>query len=191
MAVVPPDVAEDVARLVVETFDGQIKEFYDPEDVERGYVEVEDRKGKLQRLPLAGVSIGIATTKVRSFAHYGAVSVATEIKQYASASRILLLGRRLKVADAPPVSFARPSRVTALASDLYLSFQKILSSGWGAVPTVGESPRPPERHSGLPVYSDRPSKWDGIGRANGANVCRPPLPAIAASRSEGHVRQGT
>ena len=65
-------------------FDEQIHEFYDPEDVERGYVEVEDRKGELQRLPLVGVSIGIATTKVRSFAHYGeAVSVATEMKQYA------------------------------------------------------------------------------------------------------------
>jgi hypothetical protein len=84
VAVVPPDVAEDVAALVVETFDRQIQGFYDPEDVERGYVEVEDRKGELQRLPLAGISIGIATTKVRSFAHYGeAVSVATEMKQYA------------------------------------------------------------------------------------------------------------
>ena len=84
VAVVPPDVAEDVAGLVVETFDRQIQGFYDPEDVQRGYVEVEDRKGELQRLPLAGISIGIATTKVRSFAHYGeAVSVATEMKQYA------------------------------------------------------------------------------------------------------------
>ena len=84
VAVVPPDVAEDVAALVVETFDREIQGFYDPEDVERGYVEVEDRKGKLQRLPLAGISIGIATTRVRSFAHYGeAVSVATEMKQYA------------------------------------------------------------------------------------------------------------
>jgi ABC-type cobalamin transport system permease subunit len=47
-------------------------------------VEVEDRKGVLQRLPLAGVSIGIATTSVRTFAHYGeAVSVATEMKQFA------------------------------------------------------------------------------------------------------------
>ena len=55
VAVVPPDVAEDVAGLVVETFDGQIKEFYDSEDVERGYVEVEDRKGLL-----AAVSARIA-----------------------------------------------------------------------------------------------------------------------------------
>jgi CRISPR/Cas system-associated protein Cas10 (large subunit of type III CRISPR-Cas system) len=84
VAVVPPDVAEDVAKRIVEVFDGKIAEFYDPEDVDRGYVEVEDRKGEMQRLPLAGISVGIATTQVRSFAHYGeAVSVATEMKQYA------------------------------------------------------------------------------------------------------------
>jgi diguanylate cyclase (GGDEF)-like protein len=84
VAVVPPEIAEEVAKRIVERFDAQIHEFYEPEDLERGYVEVEDRKGVLQRLPLAGVSIGIATTSVRTFAHYGeAVSVATEMKQFA------------------------------------------------------------------------------------------------------------
>jgi diguanylate cyclase (GGDEF)-like protein len=84
VALVPPEMAEDVAKRVVERFDGEIADFYDPEDLERGYVEVEDRRGELQRLPLAGVSVGIATTQVRSFAHYGeAVAVATEMKQFA------------------------------------------------------------------------------------------------------------
>jgi hypothetical protein len=47
-------------------------------------VEVEDRKGVMQRLPLAGVSVGIATTQVRRFEHYGeAVAMATEMKQFA------------------------------------------------------------------------------------------------------------
>ena len=84
IAVVPPEVAEDLAKRVVEAFDAQVHEFYEPEDVERGYIQVADRKGVLQRLPLAGVSVGIATTHVRMFAHYGeAVSVATEMKQFA------------------------------------------------------------------------------------------------------------
>ncbi len=84
VAVVPPGVAEDVAKRIVVTFDAQIAEFYDPEDVERGYIQVEDRKGVLQRLPLAGISVGVATTSVRTFAHYGeAVSIATEMKQFA------------------------------------------------------------------------------------------------------------
>jgi diguanylate cyclase (GGDEF)-like protein len=84
VAMMPPDVAEDVAKRIVERFDEQIDEFYGSEDLERGYVEVEDRKGIMQRVPLVGISIGVATTARREFAHYGeAVAVATEMKQFA------------------------------------------------------------------------------------------------------------
>jgi diguanylate cyclase (GGDEF)-like protein len=84
VAITPPDVAEEVAKRIVERFDAQVHEFYEAEDLERGFVEVEDRKGVLQRLPLVGVSSGIATTTTRRFAHYGeAVAVATEMKQFA------------------------------------------------------------------------------------------------------------
>ena len=84
VAVVPPEIAEEVAKRIVERFDLEINDFYEKEDLDRGYVEVEDRKGVLQKLPLAGVSVGIATTQVRRFAHYGeAVAVATEMKQFA------------------------------------------------------------------------------------------------------------
>jgi diguanylate cyclase (GGDEF)-like protein len=84
VAVVPPEISEEIAKRIVERFDGEVRGFYDKEDLDRGYVEVEDRKGVLQRLPLAGVSVGIATTLVRRFAHYGeAVAVATEMKQFA------------------------------------------------------------------------------------------------------------
>jgi diguanylate cyclase (GGDEF)-like protein len=84
VAVVPPDVAEDVAKRIVGRFVEHIPEFYDPDDVERGYVKMEDRKGVLQEIPLAAISVGVATTAKRAFAHYGeAVSVATEMKQFA------------------------------------------------------------------------------------------------------------
>jgi len=84
VAITPPEVAEDVAKRIVERFDAHIHEFYEADDLQRGYVEVEDRKGELQRLPLVGVSAGIATTVTRRFAHYGeAVAVATEMKQFA------------------------------------------------------------------------------------------------------------
>ena len=69
VAVVPPESAEDIATRIVERFDGDIHEFYEREDIKRGYIEVEDRKGEMQKLPLAGVSVGIATTEVRRFEH--------------------------------------------------------------------------------------------------------------------------
>ena len=84
VAVVPPDFAEEVAKKIVERFEAMKHEFYEQEDLDRDYVEVEDRKGVMQKLPLVGVSVGIATTGVRRFEHYGeAVSVATEMKQFA------------------------------------------------------------------------------------------------------------
>jgi diguanylate cyclase (GGDEF)-like protein len=84
VAVVPTEVAEDIAKRICEHFDASLSEFYEPDDLARGSVHMEDRKGVLQDIPLVAISIGIATTAKRAFAHYGeAVAVATEMKQFA------------------------------------------------------------------------------------------------------------
>jgi len=84
VVVVLPDVAETIAKSVCDGFDAARVEFYEPDDLERGFVRVEDRKGVLQDIPLVSISIGIASSAHRPFAHYGeAVSIATEMKQFA------------------------------------------------------------------------------------------------------------
>jgi diguanylate cyclase (GGDEF)-like protein len=84
VAVLGPDAAETVAKRICERFDEARADFYDAEDLERGYVEMEDRKGELQRIPLVSISVGIASSAKRRFAHYGeAVAVATEMKSFA------------------------------------------------------------------------------------------------------------
>lgn len=84
VAVTPPEVAEEMSMRIVERFDQQVHEFYEKEDISRGYVEVEDRRGQMQKLPLVSLSIGIATTDTRVYGHYGeAVAIATEMKNYA------------------------------------------------------------------------------------------------------------
>jgi diguanylate cyclase (GGDEF)-like protein len=84
VAVTPPEVSEDVAKRICDRFVEIIKEFYDADDLDRGYVNMEDRKGVLQEIPLVAISVGAATTLKREFAHYGeAVAVATEMKQFA------------------------------------------------------------------------------------------------------------
>ena len=84
VAVVNPDVAEQVAKRICERFDGSRSGFYESEDLDRGFIRMEDRKGVMQDVPLVAISVGIATTARRAFAHYGeAVSVATEMKQFA------------------------------------------------------------------------------------------------------------
>ena len=84
VAVVEPDVAEDVAKAVCDRFDTDRALYYEYDDLDRGFVRMEDRKGVEQDIPLVSVSVGIATTSKRAFAHYGeAVAVATEMKQFA------------------------------------------------------------------------------------------------------------
>ena len=81
--IVPPDKATDAAEAIVAAFDQEVPALYDPEDRERGYVEVANRRGELQRFPLLSISIGIASTERRSYAHYAeAVAIATEMKTF-------------------------------------------------------------------------------------------------------------
>ena len=84
VVLVPPAVAEQVAACICERFDREVRRFYEPDELERGAVETRDRRGEVVRYPIATVSIGIATTAVRSFADFGeVVTAATETKQAA------------------------------------------------------------------------------------------------------------
>jgi GGDEF domain-containing protein len=84
VALVPPQVAETVAEWICGQFDERVLDFYSFEEKEFGWIEVLDRNGEPQQYPFVGISIGIASSSVRSFTHYAeAVSAATEMKQYA------------------------------------------------------------------------------------------------------------
>ena len=84
VVVTSPELAAPIAEEVIRRFDVLAPSLYDSEDAARGYVEAEDRQGNRQRFPLLSVSIGIATTDARSFAHRAeVVQVATELKNYA------------------------------------------------------------------------------------------------------------
>jgi diguanylate cyclase (GGDEF)-like protein len=82
--VVPTEVAANAAERIIELFDGDVPNHYEREDVERGFIEVEDRQGNPQKFPVLSVSIGIATTAARRFSHYGeAIAIAAEMKHFA------------------------------------------------------------------------------------------------------------
>jgi diguanylate cyclase (GGDEF)-like protein len=106
VSVVPTEVCEQVARRIVERFDAEIAQFYEREDLQHGYVEVEDRRGELRRMPLVSVSVGVASTERRQFNHYvEAVNVATEMKTYAkrqAGSSFAIDRRSIADADAEP-----------------------------------------------------------------------------------------
>jgi diguanylate cyclase (GGDEF)-like protein len=84
MAVVSAEASEAVARAVIACWNDRSPMLYDPHDVERGYVDVVDRRDELHRFPLSTVSIGIATNLVRPLrSHWEVAEIASEMKRYA------------------------------------------------------------------------------------------------------------
>ena len=59
-------------------------EFYTPEDVLAGVIEIEDRMGILQKFPLSSLSMGIVTNQHRDMnSPAEASSIAAEMKHFA------------------------------------------------------------------------------------------------------------
>jgi diguanylate cyclase (GGDEF)-like protein len=81
--VVPPSVAALVADTIVQRFDALAPSWYEDDDRERGWIEVPNRRGDPQRYGPLTMSIGVASTERRRFAHFAeVVAVAVEMKNY-------------------------------------------------------------------------------------------------------------
>ena len=77
------DHAATIAENIVEKFGRETAGLYDQEDRDRGFIEVVNRRGEIQRFPFLSLSIGIATSAHRKFEHYAqAVAIATEMKTF-------------------------------------------------------------------------------------------------------------
>ena len=84
VAIVHPDVAEKTAHQLVEAWDSSIGALYDPEDLQRGFIEVADRRKTMHRYPVCTVSIGIASNHERPIdSHWQAAEIASEMKSFA------------------------------------------------------------------------------------------------------------
>ncbi|MGH3682741.1 MAG: GGDEF domain-containing response regulator, partial [Natronosporangium sp.] len=79
-----PDQVRQVVAQAVEQFELAADEIYDPVDAERGYLEVVDRRGNVQRPNLVTISVGVALSTARRFTDpREVISVATEMKNVA------------------------------------------------------------------------------------------------------------
>jgi diguanylate cyclase (GGDEF)-like protein len=75
--------AEGTAQKAIERFDDGIGALYEPADVARGYIEVEDRRGRMMRYPLLSLSIGIGLNSDDVTDYREIVDSATEMKAFA------------------------------------------------------------------------------------------------------------
>ncbi len=81
--VVHADEAESACQKAIELFDAGSRNLYEPEDVARGYVEVEDRRGRMMRYPLISLSIGVGLNDETVREYREIVDTATEMKSFA------------------------------------------------------------------------------------------------------------
>nr|MBA2600194.1 response regulator [Actinomycetota bacterium] len=84
IAISSAEASEAVARAVIACWEDRSPMLYDPHDVERGYIDVVDRRDEPHRFPLSTVSIGIASNLVRPLrSHWEVAEIASEMKRYA------------------------------------------------------------------------------------------------------------
>ncbi|MGA7269665.1 MAG: response regulator [Acidimicrobiia bacterium] len=84
VAIVAGDVAEAFCKEVIERFDDGILDYYDTADALRGYIEVVDRRGERYAVPVASISLGVATNLNRHIpSQWEASALAVEMKEFA------------------------------------------------------------------------------------------------------------
>ena len=67
VAIVPGLVCEKLCQNILAHFDANVKRYFTDEDLEKGYIEVENRKGIVEQFPLTSLSIGVVIADVGRF----------------------------------------------------------------------------------------------------------------------------
>ena len=69
VAIVPETNYDEICQNIIADFDTNILKYFADKDVEKGYMEVENRKGVLEQFPLTSISIGVVEVKKGRFAN--------------------------------------------------------------------------------------------------------------------------
>ena len=67
VAIVEGDDYEQVCQNIIAEFDKSVEKYFSKEDVERGYIEVENRKGVMEQFPLTTISVGVVEVTPERF----------------------------------------------------------------------------------------------------------------------------
>ena len=70
IAIVDENVNHDkVCQDIIAEFDKEISKYFNDDDIERGYIEVRNRKGVVEEFPLTSISIGVVVADKKRFAN--------------------------------------------------------------------------------------------------------------------------
>ena len=97
-----PEISEAVGREILQAFDAAVPALYDPEDRERGEIEVHNRRHVLERFPLMSLTIALVRTDKVPVSHLAQLTdIAQELKAHGkSMPGSVLIGERRTSDDA-------------------------------------------------------------------------------------------
>ena len=76
--------AEGISKEIIRLFDERIREHYEQEDLEKGYIVASDRRGNVMRFPVMTISISVVHNEYRKLTALSQVTrIAAELKKYA------------------------------------------------------------------------------------------------------------
>ena len=98
-----PEEAEALGEAVIAEFVEAVKTLYDPEDRERGYVEVRNRRHAIERFPLMSVTIAMVSTTRHVVSHMAQlIDIAQELKAHGKGiPGSVLVGERRRSTEPP------------------------------------------------------------------------------------------
>ena len=67
IAIVPGSNCDKLCQNIIAYFDSNVKKFFTDDDIEKGYIEVANRKGIIEQFPLTSISIGVVISEVGRF----------------------------------------------------------------------------------------------------------------------------
>lgn len=69
MALVPGNSCEKLCQSMLAYFDHHVGRYFTDDDLEKGYIEVANRKGIIEQFPLTSLSIGVVVADVGRFSN--------------------------------------------------------------------------------------------------------------------------
>lgn len=69
VAIIPGNACEKICQKILANFDQDLKNFFTDKDLEKGYIEVENRKGIIEQFPLTSLSIGVVVADEGRFSN--------------------------------------------------------------------------------------------------------------------------
>ena len=69
IAIVPSIEVDDICQSIIATFDKEVTKFFTDEDLEKGYIEVANRKGVIEQFALTSISIGVVIAEKGRFSN--------------------------------------------------------------------------------------------------------------------------